>query len=117
MWLEKSLGRETSAPARKVRTRATVKAQRMRRSFMDISGGYLYNSASIRRAWIGWRMQRKSPDRVRAFCFAVKWGLFGPAFEDEGAVGAAEAEGVRERVVDLYRLGFVGDVVEAALWV
>src|SRR6266851_4458221 len=68
MWLEKSLGRETSAPARRVRTRATVKAQRMRRRFMDISGGYLYNSASIRRAWIGWRMQRKSPERVRAFC-------------------------------------------------
>src|SRR5258705_7533694 len=43
------------------------------------------------------------------------YGLFGPAFEDEGAVGAAEAEGVRECVVDLYRLGLVGDVVETAL--
>src|SRR5260370_25455588 len=47
----------------------------------------------------------------------VRRELFGPAFEDEGAVGAAEAEGVRERVVDLQGLGFVGDVVEAALWV
>src|SRR5258705_419056 len=43
------------------------------------------------------------------------YGLFGPAFEDEGAVGAAEAEGVRECVVDLYRLRLVGDVVETAL--
>ena len=44
-------------------------------------------------------------------------GLFGPAAEDEGAVGAAEAEGVGEGVVDLGGLGRVGDVVEAALGV
>jgi len=48
--------------------------------------------------------------------FELDWcGLFGPAFEDEGAVGAAEAEGVRECVVDLSGLGLVGHVVEAAL--
>src|SRR5580704_6072084 len=38
-----------------------------------------------------------------------------PALEDEGAVGAAEAEAVREGVVDFGRLRLVGDVVQAAL--
>ena len=50
-------------------------------------------------------------------CEVDGFGLFGPALEDEGAVGAAEAEGVGERVVDLRGLGLVGDVVEAALGV
>ncbi len=42
-------------------------------------------------------------------------GLFCPAFEDQRAVGAAEAEGVREGVVDPGWLRLVGDVVQAAL--
>lgn len=49
------------------------------------------------------------------FFSIAKGGLFGPAFEDEGAIGAAEAKGVGEGVVDLCCLGLVGNVVEAAL--
>ena len=43
------------------------------------------------------RTSNKSPDFLRAFCFGVNdfvgW-LFRPALEDEGAIGAPEAEGV-----------------------
>src|SRR5579884_2786850 len=37
-----------------------------------------------------------------------------PALEEEGGVGAAEAEGVRERVADVRRATMIGDVVEVA---
>src|ERR1700735_3237234 len=43
--------------------------------------------------------------------------LFGPAFEDERAVGTTKTEGVRESVVDLCSLWLVGNVVQAALGV
>ena len=42
-------------------------------------------------------------------------GLFCPALHDDGGVGATEAEGVGERVVNPGWLWLVGDVVEAAL--
>src|SRR5580704_9903981 len=69
--------------------------------------GYLYGEPSL--ALLGEPFERDSEvDRL---------GLFGPALEDKGAVGAAEAEGVGERVVDLRGLGLVGHVVEPALGV
>ena len=66
-----------------------------------------------------------SPDFVPRF--AARWdlspahgagkGLFSPAAEDEGAIGAAESKRIRERDVDLGFARLIWNVVQVALWI
>src|ERR1700678_1723244 len=44
----------------------------------------------------------------------MEGGSAGESLEDQAAVGAAESEGIRQRVVDFHGTGFVRDVVQVA---